>query len=224
MEKKSNKPRRKLALTAREYFARRHEKEDQKLAQSSATKRSRKRKQVGGNTGSSKALKTASGNSFVIPDGCTSSSNDDTLLPAQPVKAKTHADQMAQVIAGIPENCDNRRSSTQKKDLAEAKKVFGYKRVEADDGKWKIRGMQTSIHHHQLTAVAWMVERELARTNPFGGILADAMGMGKTVMTLACILGNQADDEHIAKFCKATLVVVPSKDIATQWEEEAQVR
>ncbi|KAM0462078.1 hypothetical protein ACHAO4_001271 [Trichoderma viride] len=67
-----------------------------------------------------------------------------------------------------------------------------------------------------------MVERELARTNPFGGILADAMGMGKTVMTLACILGNQADDEHIAKFCKATLVVVPSKDIATQWEEEAQ--
>ncbi|KAM0521908.1 hypothetical protein ACHAPE_002472 [Trichoderma viride] len=221
-EKKSNKPRRKRALTAREYVARFYQKEDQKLARSSATKRSRKRKQVGSGTGSSKALKTASGNSFVISDGCTSSFNDDTLPPVQPIKAKTHADQMYQVIANIPENCDNRRSSTQKKDLEEAKKIFGYKRVEADDGKWKIKGMQTSIHHHQLTAVAWMVKRELARTNPYGGILADAMVMGKTVMSLACIIGNPADDEHIAKYCKTTLVIVPSKDIAIQWEEEAQ--
>jgi SNF2 family DNA or RNA helicase len=69
-----------------------------------------------------------------------------------------------------------------------------------------------------------MIKRELARMQPFGGLLADSMGMGKTIMSLACILGNPADDEHIAKFCKATLVVVPSKAVAQQWEAEARVR
>jgi SNF2 family DNA or RNA helicase len=230
-EKKSNKPGKKLASTAQEYVAQQREKEDRKLAQKnkdnegkpSAAKRSRKRKLTGGNLGPSKTLKTANGTSFYISNGGTSSSNDDELPPPQSIEAKTHADQMAQLMAGIPENCDNRRKSTQKKDLNEAKSVFGFKRVEADNGKWKIKGMQTSIHSYQLTAVAWMVKRELARNKPFGGILADTMGMGKTVMALACIMGNQASSEDIAKFCKTTLVVVPSKEIALQWEAEAQV-
>ncbi|PON22238.1 hypothetical protein TGAM01_v208919 [Trichoderma gamsii] len=231
-EKKSNKPRRKLALTAREYATRFHEKDDKKLAQKkeddgkpSAAKRShkRKRKLAGNDSRPSKALKTASGNTFVISEGFTSTSNDHPLLPAQSIEAKTHADQMAQIMAGIPENCDIRRKTTQKKDLQEAKSIFGYKRIEADNGNWKLKGMQASLRSHQLTAVAWMLKRELARDKPFGGILADTMGMGKTVMSLACILGNPADDEHIAKFCKATLVVVPSKEIALQWEAEAQV-
>lgn len=229
--KKNNKRRRKLASTPREYVARLREKEDRKLAQKkkidgekpSATKRSRKRKLTEGDAGPSKALKTTNGTGFDISNGSTSSSNVNTLLPAQSIDAKTHADQMAQIMAGIPENCDNRRRSTQKRDLKEAKSVFGYKKVEADNGKWKIKGMQSSIHSYQLTAVAWMVKRELASTKPFGGILADTMGMGKTVMALACIMGNQASDEDLAKFCKATLVVVPSKDIASQWQEEAQV-
>jgi SNF2 family DNA or RNA helicase len=173
--------------------------------------------------GPSKALKMASGNSFFESNSCASSSNDDPLLSAQSIEAKTHSDQMAQIMASIPDNFDTRRKSTQKKDLIEAKSVFGYKKVEADNGMWRIKGMQTSIHSYQLTAVAWMIKREWARMKPFGGILADTMGMGKTVMSLACIIGNQASDADITKFCKATLVVVPNKEIAAQWEEEAQV-
>ncbi|KAL7800231.1 P-loop containing nucleoside triphosphate hydrolase protein [Trichoderma ceciliae] len=41
-------------------------------------------------------------------------------------------------------------------------------------------------------------------------------------MGLACIVGNQADKEHKRDFCNATLVVVPNKTIARQWEGEAQ--
>jgi hypothetical protein len=231
-DKKSNKPRRKLALTPQDRVSRLHEKEDQKLARkrvnegkSSTEKcsRKRKRKLTGGDMGPSKALKMASGNSFFESNSCASSSNDDPLLSAQSIEAKTHSDQMAQIMASIPDNFDTRRKSTQKKDLIEAKSVFGYKKVEADNGMWRIKGMQTSIHSYQLTAVAWMIKREWARMKPFGGILADTMGMGKTVMSLACIIGNQASDADITKFCKATLVVVPNKEIAAQWEEEAQV-
>lgn len=229
--KKGNKPQRKLASTAREYVAQLLKKEDQKRAQTmkdndekpSAAKHSRKRKLAGSESRPSKSLKTASGNTLLISKGSTSASNDHPLLPAQSIEAKTHADQMAQIMAGIPENCDMRRKTTQKKDLQEATKIFGFKKIEADNGNWKLKGMQTSLLSHQLTAVAWMVKRELDRDKPFGGILADTMGLGKTVMSLACILGNPADDEHIAKFCKATLVIVPSKEIASQWEAEAQV-
>lgn len=231
-EKTNKKPRRKIALTAREYVARLHEKEDEEIARrmkqedegkKSGAKRSRKRKLVGSAMGPSKALKTANGNSFLVSNGCSSSSKDDSLLPAESITARTHAEQMAQIIASIPQNCDTRRKTTQKQDLVEAKSIFGYKKVEAQDGGWKLKGMQTPMHNHQITAAAWMVKRELARAEPFGGILADAMGMGKTIMSLACIIGNQADNEHIAKFCNATLVVVPNKAIALQWEAEARV-
>lgn len=229
--KKSNKPRRKVAHNPREYVARLHEEEDHMKARKMkgeegkqpSAKRSHKRKLAGSDMGSSKVLKTASGNGFVISNSCTSTPVDHPLPPAQAIEAKTHADQMAQIIAGIPENCDNRRGSTQKKDLMEAKSLFGFKKVEADNGNWRLKGMKTSMRCHQLTAAAWMVKRELARTEPFGGILADAMGMGKTIMSLACIIGNQADDAHLAKYCKATLVVVPSKAIALQWEAEVRV-
>lgn len=230
--KKDKKPRQKSASTAREYVARLREKEDQKLARRRkqeegkrpGAKCSRKRKLAESDLGPSKAIKTANGNSYLLVGGFSSSSTDIPLLPAESIKASTHADQMAQLKASIPQDCDTRRKNTQKQDLKEAIKVFGCRRIEAVDGDWRLKGMKTAMRCHQITAVAWMVKRELARMEPFGGILADAMGMGKTVMSLACILGNPPDDEHIERFCRATLVVVPSKTVALQWEAEARVR
>ncbi|KAL7925684.1 SNF2 family N-terminal domain-containing protein [Trichoderma austrokoningii] len=224
--KKSSKPRRKAALNAREYVARLHEEEDHKNARKRkqdegkrpGANSSRKRKLAESDSGPLKILKMASGNSCV-----TSTSSDHPLLPAQSVKANTHACQIAQIMDDVPVDYDLGRKTTQKKDLREAMRLFGFKRVEAVDGAWRLKPMQTLMRNHQLTATAWMVKRELSRTKPFGGILADAMGMGKTVMSLACIIGNQADEEHLAKYCRATLVVVPSKAIALQWEAEVRV-
>ncbi|ETR98668.1 hypothetical protein M419DRAFT_11701 [Trichoderma reesei RUT C-30] len=138
----------------------------------------------------------------------------------EPIKAKTHAEQFARLKAQIPHNCDTRRKKSQAQDLREAAKLFGYKRVEAVNGLWKLKGMNTCLQNYQLTAVSWMVKRELARAKPYGGLLGDSMGMGKTVMSLACIVGNQADPEHRREYCNATLVVVRNKSDGQQWERE----
>lgn len=55
-----------------------------------------------------------------------------------------------------------------------------------------LKGMKqtTRLTEVQLPAVAWMVKREHSIASPCGGILCDDTGMGKTIMTLALIVGN----------------------------------
>lgn len=64
-----------------------------------------------------------------------------------------------------------------------------------------------------------MVSRELSATPPYGGLLADSMGLGKTVQTLACMIANPPRDEDKKRKTKATLIVVPSA-VILQWMEE----
>ncbi|KAL7806859.1 SNF2 family N-terminal domain-containing protein [Trichoderma aethiopicum] len=223
-------PRRKPALNAREFVARLHEEEDRKYAKTMEQEEKRnasglsplKRKSTESNKVPSKALKMGSDGTPSKIGGTASTSNDGHLIPMEPIKATTHAQQFAQMKAQIPKNSDTRRKNSQQKDLRQAAKLFGYKRVEAENGRWKLKGMETALESYQLTAVAWMVKRELSRSKPFGGLLADAMGMGKTMMSLACIVGNQADTEHKKEYCNATLVVVPNKTFGKQWEDEAR--
>ncbi|KAL7961250.1 SNF2 family N-terminal domain-containing protein [Trichoderma compactum] len=234
-KEKIKQPRRKQATNAREYVARLHEEEDRKYAKrlqreggkKAGANYSRKRKLTGDDTDPRKTFKTANGSVLSIVNDGSSTSDGSSLLPMEPIQATTHAQQFAQLTAAqmksqIPQNCDTRRKNTQNQDLHEAASLFGYKRVKAVNGRWRLEGMETGLDSYQLTAVAWMVKRELARAKPFGGLQADAPGMGKTVMSLACIVGNQADDEDREKFGNATLVVVPNKTFGKQWEEEAQ--
>jgi SNF2 family DNA or RNA helicase len=120
----------------------------------------------------------------------------------------------------IPEGCDNRRVKTQKRDLEEAWKMFGRGFITAVGDRCLMKGMMFGLLDYQLTAVGWMMSRECGRTSPYGGILADAPGLGKTVISLATIIGNPPHGEQDNEFCKATLVVVPNKDIAEQWHQE----
>ncbi|PKK41303.1 hypothetical protein CI102_15210 [Trichoderma harzianum] len=229
-KKGSRKPRQKPAANVREYVARLHAKEDEQFAKKMereecrkpGAKPPRKRKVTEGDAGSCKALKMANGHCLLLPGDCSPGSDDSPLLPIEPIKASTHAEQFAQITASIPQDCDTRRGGTQKRDLREAAQIFGYRKVEAQNGDWKLKGMATAMRSHQITAVAWMMKRELARSEPHGGILADAMGMGKTIMSLACMIGNPPDDNDCEKFCNATLVVVPNKTIAQQWESETR--
>ncbi|RFU77510.1 hypothetical protein TARUN_4724 [Trichoderma arundinaceum] len=228
-KKKSEKPRRKIATNAREYVARLHEEEDRKYEKKMqqeegrklSAKRPYKRKLTDVDNSPCKILKMESIGGLLGHNDILPNSDGKQLLPMEPIKAKTHAQQFAQLKAQIPENCDTRRRNTQKQDLQEAVSIFGYKKVEAQDGRWLLKGMATALECYQITAVAWMMKRELARAKPFGGLLADAMGMGKTVMSLACVVGNQADEQHRRDFCNATLVVVPNKTTGKQWEGEA---
>lgn len=101
--------------------------------------------------------------------------------------------QFQQLFANIPETSDSagkKAANDDRKKLREASRSFGYAQCKAQDGKWLIKGMKSTLYHHQLLGAQWMVQRELSSQPPNGGLLADSMGLGKTVQMLACMVGN----------------------------------
>ena len=140
-------------------------------------------------------------------------------LASQPTfKERNKALALKELVASVPE--DSRRlASVDKRALLEATKNFvgrGRGTMQADgQGGWRLKGMTTSLYNYQLLGAAFMRKREEQGDRPLGGICADGMGLGKTVMMIANILDSRPhDDEPI----KTTLVVAPSS-LITQWME-----
>ena len=226
------KKRRGPAKTAQEWFDRQHEIEDTKRAAKYGRKRASKAA-----LHNPKPSKIPKKNQFMgrwkddkvsqarakLISGTTGNFEVAFVSGEAPsmgaIKARTKASQFKQIEANIPEGCDSRRTATQEKDLNEAFSCFGYKKIQAVDGKWLFKGMKTSLHSYQLTLAAWMAKRECGRVAPWGGLVADEMGMGKTVVSLFLIEGNPAPREQS---CKATLVIVPNRSLAIQWLQETR--
>lgn len=114
---------------------------------------------------------------------------------------------------------DQRRINADLKQLAIARKAFGRKFCKPKDGQWLITGMTKLLHHYQLVGAGWMLRSEVSREPPFGGILADSVGLGKTIEAIACIVGNPQSEEDRAEGKFGTLVVVPST-LVGQWQDE----
>jgi hypothetical protein len=129
------------------------------------------------------------------------------------------ASQFAQLFANIPAGGNKSALRDDKRKLQEASKSFGYAKVRAVGGKWLVKGMKSTLYHHQLLGAQWMVTRELSVKPPHGGLLADSMGLGKTVQTLACMVGNLPTKEDLERNVKATLIVVPAA-VLDQWMDE----
>jgi hypothetical protein len=127
------------------------------------------------------------------------------------------ATQLQRLFSNIPG--DQKKARGDKARLKEASRSFGYAMVRAIDGKWLVKGMKSTLYHHQLLGAQWMVSRELNGMAPYGGLLADGMGLGKTVQTLACMVSNPPRKEDSARKAKATLIVVPSS-VISQWLDE----
>jgi len=98
------------------------------------------------------------------------------------------------MLASLPEGTRNKKQSkTDMKWLNDACRVFGNHQVKpAEDGLWKVSGMKSTLKPHQILGTAFMLTREAGEEEPRGGILADQMGLGKTIMTLALIVSNPA--------------------------------
>ncbi|ODA81102.1 hypothetical protein RJ55_04065 [Drechmeria coniospora] len=215
--------------TAREYMARKHEVEDarerkqrtwHKRKRAKENERGGKKRVVGGDAAMAHMARQKN-----TPRPCGDSddepSEEDGMPPA-PIEASTKALQLRLMKKRMPRGADTRRSSTQEADLNEATVVFGRRKIEARDGKWRHKSMSCYLESYQLTAASWMVQRELGRSTPYGGLLADEMGLGKTVMSLTCIVGNPAEKEDVKEYSLTTLVIVPNKSIAYQWKSEVE--
>lgn len=87
------------------------------------------------------------------------------------------------------------------------------------DGAWAIEGVVTPLKTHQLISAGWMIERETSAGGPKGGILADMMGLGKTLSSLTSMVYGNASVG--LRGSKTNLVVVP-KSLKDQWYGEAR--
>ncbi|KAI0537582.1 P-loop containing nucleoside triphosphate hydrolase protein [Xylaria digitata] len=84
----------------------------------------------------------------------------------------------------------------------------------------RIEGMSTSIRDYQTKGVAFMVRNERSRNDCRGGIVADDMGIGKTVQSIACILANPPSKKAVREQKSVTLIIVPNQGLIKQWTEE----
>ena len=109
--------------------------------------------------------------------------------------------------------------------LFKASTSFGPRKVSCsddpvDEGRWVFKGMKSSLLHHQMLGASFMRKRELGDEAPFGGLLADEMGFGKTVMMIATMVTNQPGPTDSSR----STLIVSSPGIMYQWQRELTKR
>ena len=128
------------------------------------------------------------------------------------------ADALKQLIASVPLD-DQRIANREKEHVLKATIALGKRKVKPDgNGGWAFKGMISSLKNHQVQGAAWMKERETGTDEPFGGLVGDEMGFGKTVQMLACMVANPAP---LGELSRATLIVA-TPAICGQWAAEIE--
>ncbi|KAI5207477.1 hypothetical protein E4T39_01861 [Aureobasidium subglaciale] len=84
----------------------------------------------------------------------------------------------------------------------------------ASNGQWAVKGMQTTLKNWQTINAGFMRRRETGDEKPKGGIIADQMGLGKTVTCLANIVNGRPRKE---KFEDADIVLTTYGDVEKSW-------
>ena len=141
-----------------------------------------------------------------------------------PIQAKKQDDQLKAMKAflfKISSNPNARSRSLDLRVLREALKSFGSRQVLARNGMWKLKGMISNLYNHQLVGVRWMFGQEFSPDGPYGGILGDQMGLGKTVQVLAAMSANRPSPQDVEAGCHQTLIVAPAVAI-TQRDKEIE--
>lgn len=109
--------------------------------------------------------------SNVFDDATVNNDRDALPVSSETVKRKV----MKAIIASVPlEN--KREAKDDEKAILKATSTLAPRKVHPDgQGGWKLQGMASSLHNHQVLAANWMKCRETAGQPPLGGILADGM-------------------------------------------------
>ncbi|RYP51210.1 hypothetical protein DL768_003416 [Monosporascus sp. mg162] len=90
-----------------------------------------------------------------------------------------------------------------------------------DPSQLRIREAKTTMPERANKALFNLLRHHdpIEDTEPYGGILADVMGLGKTLEMLAVVAGNPPSDKDKARSRRITLIVVPSSAVY-QWISE----
>ena len=123
---------------------------------------------------------------------------------AMPVMTDTRKKQaMTSLISSIPVE-DQAKAKSEKVHILRMTTILGKCKASTKAVGWDLKGMTSTLHHHQVQGAGTMKEREIGENEPKGGLLADEMGFGKTVMMIATIIANPpAPDEQY----RSTLIV-----------------
>lgn len=135
---------------------------------------------------------------------------------AMPVMTGTRKKQaMASLISSIPVE-NKAKAASEKEHILRMTTILGSCKASTKAVGWDLKGMTCTLHHHQVQGAGTMKEREIGDNEPKGGLLADEMGFGKTVMMIATIIANPpANDEEY----RSTLIVC-SPALLSQCEQD----
>ncbi|KAI0598276.1 P-loop containing nucleoside triphosphate hydrolase protein [Biscogniauxia sp. FL1348] len=123
------------------------------------------------------------------------------------IEATTRKDLRNQHLAFSKDIHQTKASLTE---LEEAARRMGLGNCNPVNDKWMLRNLRPHLYPHQLLGVDFMLKRECSVYGPNGGINADAMGLGKTVEALACIVANPPQSKDAEDGRKATLWILPA--------------
>ncbi|KAI5919814.1 P-loop containing nucleoside triphosphate hydrolase protein [Camillea tinctor] len=229
--KKKQTPRKKTgprARTAKEWFARENESRAKSIAEGQGSKRRLDDDETIANTSSKKTQKRQklSKQSSEAMFNSLQHNNIEARIAlghipeAEKITAKTKTSQLEQIMNQVPQDASKRAIASDKNKLIKASRSFGYGNCVAKDGKWLVKGMKTALYDHQVIGSSRMLGREFSYDEPNGGILADEMGMGKTLEILTCIVSNPPEETDEGDH-KATLIIAPA-NVIKQWEGEVK--
>lgn len=90
---------------------------------------------------------------------------------------------LKELVASLPQEYQSKDHSDDKCLMQATREFNGHKSCCSDQkGGWIVKGMKSSLTHYQVLGSAFMRKRENCGQEPRGGLCADAMGLGKTVM------------------------------------------
>lgn len=171
-------------------------------------------------------LRQAQANSNLgIVDVFTAAKNNQGAPQAPQFDSGHTSKAMAQLMSKCLENTGIESKDIIKEDEVRVRKARNQFKASnmprPHEGNWKCERMNTSLMSHQVEGVGFLRRRETSGEEPFGGILADSPGFGKTIQMLANMLDGQPEPSEIKKGKGATLIVAPP-GLIQHWKDEIE--
>lgn len=137
----------------------------------------------------------------------------------QPIfRSRNKQDALKELIASVPLEEKKQVRTDMSSIIAATRDFDGYGSVKAVGGNWLVKGMKTSLKGYQVLGSSFLRRRENAQDEPRGGLMADQMGLGKTLMMLANIVNGRPKKGQQPR----TTLLVASPALITQWGREIE--